>query len=72
MKKNSDFLIWVARVKVLEDSTARVELPKMMKLPDISLVLPFQSVHTKRGFQLAMASRIVFVVAYWSRTSIHA
>ena len=50
MKSYSDCSTWAAQVKVLEDSTARVELPNMMKLLEISLVLPFQSVHTERGF----------------------
>ena len=50
MKSYSDCSTWAAQAKVLEDSTARVELPNMMKLLEISLVLPFQSVHTERGF----------------------
>ena len=35
---------------MLEDSTSRVELPSMMKLLEISLVLPFQSVHSESEF----------------------
>ena len=50
MKSYSDCSTWSVQVKVLEDSTARVELPNMMKLLDISLVSPFQSVPTERGF----------------------
>ena len=50
MKSYSDCSTWAAQVKVLEDSIARVELPNMMKLLEISLVLPFQSVHTEGGF----------------------
>ena len=50
MKSYSDCSTWAAELRVLEDSTARVELPNMMKLLEISLVLPFQSVHIERGF----------------------
>ena len=50
MKSYSDCSTWAAQLKVLEDSTARVELPNMIKLLEISLVLPFQSVHTESGF----------------------
>ena len=50
MKSYSDCSTWAAQLTVPEDSTARVELPNMLKLLQISLVLPFQSVHTERGF----------------------
>ena len=46
----SNFSAWSGHTKVLEDITARFELPNMMKLLEINLVLPFRSVHTKRVF----------------------
>ena len=50
MKSYSYRSTWAAQLKVLKGSTARVELPNMTKLLEIILVVPFQSVHTERGF----------------------
>ena len=41
MKSYNESSTWAAQAEVLQDSTTRAELPNMMKLLEISLVLPF-------------------------------